>query len=90
MGIQISCFHYRLKDGAALRASGPVDRSLQKALSATSINRYLMEPKQGYALMNWVEGVSDEALYTWESPKNFLLKLVSPTSATEQKKVLIH
>ena len=25
--------------------------------------------KQGYALKNWVEGVSDEAFYPWESPK---------------------
>ena len=25
--------------------------------------------KQGYALKNWVEGLSDEAWYPWESPK---------------------
>ena len=23
---------------------------------------------QGYALKNWVEGLSDEAYYPWESP----------------------
>ena len=26
---------------------------------------------QGYALKNWVEGLSDEAYYPWESPKKF-------------------
>ena len=25
--------------------------------------------KQGYAFKNWVEGLSDEAYYPWESPK---------------------
>ena len=41
--------------------------------------------KQGYTLKNWVEGVSDEALYPWESPKKIRLKF-----ATEQNEVLIH
>ena len=27
--------------------------------------------KQGYVLKNWVEGLSDEAFYPWESPKKF-------------------
>ena len=44
----------------------------------------------GYALKNLVEGLSDEALYPWESPKINRLKSVKPTFATEQKKVLIH
>ena len=46
--------------------------------------------KQGYALKNWVEGLSDEAFYPWESPKKIRLKSVSPTFATKQKKVSIH
>ena len=37
--------------------------------------------KQGYALKNWVEGISDEKIR---------LKSVSPTFATEQKNVLIY
>ena len=49
-----------------------------------------MDNKQDYALKNWVEGVSDEAFYPWESPKKNRLKSVNPTFATEQKKVLIH
>ena len=43
--------------------------------------------KQGYALMNWVEGLSDEAYYHWESPKKIRLKSVNTTFASEQKKV---
>ena len=50
----------------------------------------LIQCKQGCALKNWVEGVSDEAFYPWESPKKIRLKSVNPTFATEQKKVLIH
>ena len=46
--------------------------------------------KQGHALKNWVEGVSDEPFYPWESPKKNRLKSVNPTFVTEQKKVLIH
>ena len=29
----------------------------------------IMINKQGHALKNWVEGLSDEAFYPWESPK---------------------
>ena len=46
--------------------------------------------KQGYALKNWVEGLSDEAFYPWESPKKIRLKSVNPIFATEQKKVSVH
>ena len=28
--------------------------------------------KQGHALKNWVEGLSEEAFYPWESPKKIL------------------
>ena len=47
--------------------------------------------KQGYALKNWVEELSDEAFYPWESPKKIRLKSVNPTItfATKQKKVSI-
>ena len=51
---------------------------------------FIMNIKQGYTLKNWVEGVSDEALYPWESLKKIRLKLVNPTFATVQKKVSIH
>ena len=51
---------------------------------------YSMRIKQGYASKNWVEGLSDEAFYPWESPKKIRLKSVNPTFATEQKKVSIH
>ena len=37
-----------------------------------------MGTKQGYALKNWVEVLSDEAHYPWESQKN-RLKSVNPT-----------
>ena len=43
-----------------------------------------MSIKQGYALKNWVEGISDEVYYPWESPKK-MTKNVSPTFATEQE-----
>ena len=50
--------------------------------------------KQGYALKNWVEGLSDgsdEAFYQWETPKKIrLLKSVNPTFVSEQKKISIH
>ena len=46
--------------------------------------------KQGYALKNWVEGLSDEAFYPWESPKKIWLQSVNPKFVTEQKKFLIH
>ena len=51
---------------------------------------YSKQTKQGYALKNWVEGLSDEAFYPWESPKKIRLKSVNPTFVTEQKKVSIH
>ena len=41
--------------------------------------------KQGSMLKNWVEGLTDEACYPWQSP-NFFVK---PTIATEQNKILI-
>ena len=41
--------------------------------------------KQGYVLKNWVEGLSDEAFYPWESPKRIWLKSVNPTFAPKQK-----
>ena len=46
--------------------------------------------KQGYALKNWVEGLSDEGFYPWESPRKIRLKSVYSTFGTEQKKVSIH
>ena len=33
-----------------------------------SLNQTVLYSKQGHAL-NWVEGLSDEAYYPWESPK---------------------
>ena len=49
-----------------------------------------MISKQGYALKNWAEELSDEAFYPWESPKKIRLKSVNPTFVTEEKKVSIH
>ena len=49
-----------------------------------------MQLKQGYVLKNWLEGLSDEAFYCWESPKKIGIKSVDPTFVTEQKKLLIH
>ena len=49
-----------------------------------------MDTKQGYALKNWVEGLSDEAYPPWESPKKIQLKSVNPTFDSEQKKFFIH
>ena len=46
--------------------------------------------KKGYAFKNWVEGLSDEVYYPWESLKKLRLKSVNPTFATAQKKVSIH
>ena len=43
---------------------------------------------QGYTFKNWVEGLSDEAYYPWESPKKIQLKSVNPTFVNEQKNVL--
>ena len=51
---------------------------------------WVLSIKQGYALKNWMEGLSDEAYYPWESPKKIQLKSVNPTFASEQKKVSIH
>ena len=34
--------------------------------------------KQGYALKNWVEGLSDEAYYPWESQKKNSTKIGQP------------
>ena len=31
------------------------------------IQHFSMSSKQGFALKNWVEGLSDEAYYPWES-----------------------
>ena len=31
---------------------------------------HTMHTRQGYALKNWVEGISDETYYPWETPKN--------------------
>ena len=49
-----------------------------------------MYMKKGYAFENWVEGLSDEVYYPWESLKKLRLKSVNPTFATAQKKVSIH
>ena len=46
--------------------------------------------KQGYALKNWVERLSDEAYFPWESPKKNRLKTVNPTFVNKQKNVLIY
>ena len=54
-------------------------------LTPKIVNYTLIYSKQGYASKNWVEGLSDEAFYPWESPKKIRL-----TFATEQNKVLIH
>ena len=43
-----------------------------------------------HTLKNWVDGVSDEVNYPWESPKKIRLQSVKPTFASEQKKVSIH
>ena len=48
-----------------------------------------MGTKQGYALKNWVEVLSDEAHYPWESQKNRLKSVNPPISnriSTEQLK----
>ena len=49
-----------------------------------------MYTKQGYASKNWVDGLSDEAYYPWESPKFFWLKSVNPSLVNEQKNVLFY
>ena len=41
-----------------------------------------IDTKQGHALNNLVEGVSDEAFYPWESPKKIQLKSIEPTFVT--------
>ena len=43
-----------------------------------------------HKLNDWVDGLSDEAYYPWESPKRIRLKSVNPTFASEQKKVSIY
>ena len=45
--------------------------------------------KQVYALKNWVEGLSDEAFYPWESQKKIWLKSVNYI-CHQQKKDSIH
>ena len=40
--------------------------------------------KEGHLLKNWVDGLSDEAHYPWESPKEIRLKLVNTTFATNK------
>ena len=54
------------------------------------IQHFSMSSKQGFALKNWVEGLSDEAYYPWESLKEIRLEFVNPTFATKENKVLIH
>ena len=39
---------------------------------------YSMRIKQGYVLKNWVEGLSDETNYAWESSKINLTKIGQP------------
>ena len=41
--------------------------------------------KQGHTLNNWVEGLSDEAYYPWESRKNIRLKSVRHLPAIKRK-----
>ena len=53
-------------------------------------NSMLMMKRVSHTLNNWVDGMSDEAYYPWESPKKIRLKSVNPTFASEQKKVSIH
>ena len=50
----------------------------------------IQKNRVSHMLNNWVDGVSDEAYYPWESPKKIRLKSVNPTFASEQKKVSIH
>ena len=64
--------------------------SLQKAKNKSIPIHSRLNSKQSHALKNWVEGLSDEAFYPWESPKKIRLKLVNPKFATDLKKVLIH
>ena len=44
---------------------------------------------QGYAFENWVEGLSHEAYYPWESPPKNWVKSANPTIATKEKTVSI-
>ena len=50
---------------------------MRLTLRSFSQSCQIMCTKQGYALKNWVEGLSDEAYYTCESPKNST-KIVQP------------
>ena len=45
---------------------------------------YLLNAKQGYTLKTWLEGVSDEAYYPWESPKKFKIGQPSICQRTKE------
>ena len=44
-----------------------------------------MHTKQGYALKNWVEEVSDKADYPWEQPKKKSTKIGQPYICQQTK-----
>ena len=47
-------------------------RSFEKSLGIyKTLGNGSMDSEKGYALKNWVEGLSDEAYYPWESLKKF-------------------
>ena len=81
---------YPVRPKIISRTISAVQCSLYSKRTVFMANYCIMYIKQGYALKNWVEGLSDEAFYPWESPKTIRLKLVNPTFATKQKKVWIH
>ena len=44
---------------------------LPYSVNMEHMKKAMMNGKQGYAFKNWVEGLSDETYYPWESPKKF-------------------
>ena len=74
-------------DGATMKTLRNVKMECSfPRLAIETLSSSYLSIKQGHALKNCVEGVSDEAFYPWESPKKIRLKSVKPTFVTEQKK----
>ena len=79
----------RMAKDSLLAQKFQIKLKLEKSVNSIYV-WYLLYSKQCYTLNNWVEGLSIEANYPWESTKKIGLKSVNPTFDSKQKKVSIH
>ena len=65
-GLKGTLLYWSISGHMCITVHPVCDQIYQKLIQNLILTCYI---KQGYASKNWVEGISDEAYYPWESPK---------------------